>query len=110
MDEITRASASDAGCWIDGHWGQYGPARMITMAAENGYKGDVVAVAERHMDECNHPGKDNRITGDDYEALGSAMDEVESWLNANVAPEGFLFGWFDGEFFLSADTDEDEES
>ncbi len=34
-----------------------------------------------------------------------AADEAEVWLNATVAPEGYSFGWSDGEFFLWSDQD-----
>jgi hypothetical protein len=31
---------------------------------------------------------------------GGLGDDAENWMNDNVAPEGFSFGWEDGEFFL----------
>jgi hypothetical protein len=105
-----KALPTDAGCWIDGHWGQYGPARLVSIAVVYGYDDDrVVSIARRHLDECSHPGVDNEITDDDFDQLSGAIDEVESWLNANVAPEGFSFGWHDGEFYLwSTETWEEE--
>ena len=42
------------------------------------------------------------LTDDEYAWLSDAGDEVETWLNDNVAPEDHLFGWFDGEFFLQS--------
>ena len=31
---------------------------------------------------------------------GGMADDAETWLNEHVAPEGYQFGWHDGEFFL----------
>ncbi len=36
------------------------------------------------------------------EIMHDAVDEVEQWLQENVAPVGYYFEWRDGEFFLSA--------
>jgi hypothetical protein len=106
---ITKAASADAGCWIDGHWGQYGVARLVEIAAGLGYGSDglagtaeVVELASRHMSECTYPGTDAGLTDDDHERLSDASDEVEDWLNFNVAPAGYSFGWHDGEFFLQS--------
>ncbi|MGH3608880.1 MAG: hypothetical protein ACRDRD_12435 [Pseudonocardiaceae bacterium] len=101
---VVKADPKDYGCWIEGHWGQYGPARMVLIAADYGYEDQqIVAIARRHMDECVHPGKDNEITEDEHEALSWGADSIETWLNDNVAPEGYSFGWHDGEFFFEPD-------
>jgi hypothetical protein len=34
------------------------------------------------------------------ELVYNLSDEAEEWMNDNVAPEGFAFGWHDGEWFL----------
>lgn len=39
---------------------------------------------------------------------GELVDQTEEWLNEHIAPEGYAFGWHDGEFFLWT-TDEWEE-
>ena len=63
MTEITRALPSDAGCWIDGHWGQYAVARMVAMAESYGYVDEIVAgIAHRHLYECEHPGTASDFT------------------------------------------------
>ena len=38
---------ADTGCWIDGHWGQYGPDRLISIAVTQGWEleGDDAALA-----------------------------------------------------------------
>lgn len=117
-NEVTRATPDSAGCWIDGHWGQYATARMVGIAAEHGYANelpphvvpvgavasdyDVIDIAARHLASMG-PSDSPDISAEDYEALIDLSDYVEAWMNENVAPEGFSFGWYDGEFFLSAD-------
>jgi len=101
---ITKATAQDAGCWIDGHWGQYGVARMVELAAGLGYgelpgMAEVIDIAARHLASMG-PSTSEPVTDDEHERLSDASDEVEDWLNANVAPEGYSFGWHDGEFYL----------
>src|SRR6266704_4844287 len=97
---IIKAPPSDAGCYVDGHWGQYAVAHMINRAEEFGYNNaEVIALADRHiasMGPSDAPG----LTVDEYWALNDASDEVEQWLNENIAPEGYSFGWHEGEFFL----------
>ncbi len=109
MSTVRKATPADAGCWIDGHWGQYGVARLVEIARDLGYSADglpgtaeVVSIAERKMSECAQPGHDAGLTDEDHERLSDASDEVEDWLNTNVAPEGYSFGWHDGEFFLQS--------
>lgn len=102
MADITRATVADAGCWIDGHWGQYGVARMVELAQGHGYSDsevtDLAARKQAAMGPSDAPG----LSDDEEEHLSDAADEVENWLNENVAPEGYSFGWYDGEFFLQS--------
>lgn len=35
---FTNGDAGEPGCWIDGWWGQYGPDRVIQIAAEQGWE------------------------------------------------------------------------
>ena len=108
MTEITRALPSDAGCWIDGHWGQYAVARMVEIAESCGYVDDqIIDIADRHLASMAYSREP--ITDEEHEILSDACDEVEAWLNEHVAPEGFYFGWYEGEFYLSAEGDDDEE-
>jgi hypothetical protein len=99
---IHKATATDAGCWIDGHWGQYGIARMVEIAAAHGFADTgIINLASRHlgtMGPAANPGLE--LSDDEHESLSWAADAVEQWLNDSVAPEGYSFGWYDGEFFL----------
>ena len=107
---LTKAESNDAGCWIDGHWGQYGVARMVDIAVSLGYgdpadpkctDSDIYTkhYAQWHLDSMG-PSNSLGLDDDMHEQLMWSADRVEQWLNENVAPEGFSFGWHDGEFFL----------
>ena len=97
---IVKATAADAGCYVDGHWGQYAVAHMIERATEFGWSDDELEdIAARHIASIG-PSTSEPITDDEHEALSDASDEVEAWLNEHAAPEGYSFGWSDGEFFL----------
>ena len=109
IHEPTRVTAQNAGCWIDGHWGQYGTARLVITASVFGYKdAEVIDLANRHLASMGAGASD--LTDSEAESLFDASDEVENWLNENVAPEGYHFHWHDGEFFLSADDEDEEET
>lgn len=105
-----KATPADAGCWIDGHWGQYGVARMVKIAADHGYVDeaaqppfatlDVVACASSVLRSIGP--SEHEATDDEWNCLDEACDDVEAWMNEHVAPEGFSFGWHDGEFFLQS--------
>ncbi|MFY1620061.1 hypothetical protein [Micromonospora sp. WMMD736] len=101
---ITPAFASDAGCWIDGHWGQYATVRLMSLAVERGWRlsDEDDAIFLRLHVSAGSPSSPEASDGD-WEALyeqGGLADQAEAWLNDHVAPEGFVFGWHDGEFFL----------
>lgn len=97
-----KASVSDAGCLIDGHWGQYATARMIVVATDYGYSdAEVIDIATRHLAAMG-PSTAPAIADDEYAALAELSDEAEAWLNENAAPEGYEFGWYDGEFFFQS--------
>lgn len=79
------------GCYVDGHWGRYGTGRVIELAEEFGWD-DPEALDFLLRTKESPPD----FTDESYELSQAAED----WLNENVAPEGFSFGWYDGEFFL----------
>lgn len=100
MDTIVRADVADAGCWIDGHWGIYGSARLIAIAQGRGMR---LSEDDLRFVDAWHNAISS-INGDDVtEAMWSIADDTETWLNDHCAPDGYMFGWHDGEFFLSSD-------
>lgn len=107
-EQIERATPANAGCWVDGHWGQYAVAHLVDKASEWGYAdAKVIDIATRHLATIG-PSEAPQITDDEHDALSGASDEVEAWLNEHVAPEGYHFGWCDGEFFLWSEETWDE--
>lgn len=105
MDTVKRATAADAGCWVDGHYGQYAVAIMVSVATQCGFADDELAlIAARHLASMAAPSdSSSQLTDTEAEYLFDSSDRVESWLNEHVAPAGYLFGWHDGEFFLASD-------
>lgn len=100
---ITRLLPSDAGCWIDGHWGQYGVARSVEIASSFGYDDAlIIDIAQRKL-AAMMPSIAPEISDEDEELLASAADEVTYWLTNNVAPEGYSFDWYEGELFLQSE-------
>lgn len=110
MAEIVKATPADAGCWVDGHWGQYGAARVIEIALEHGWEDEEATdLAARHMGSMSLNPRNNDLSENDFEKLLWASEDAGRWLNENVAPEGYFFEWRDGEFFLSEEEEEEEE-
>ena len=109
MAEVIKADASAAGCWIDGHWGQYGTARLVELAEAHGYSdAEDIRVAHKHLASMG-PSTSPDLTDSEYEYLMDGDDSVTAWLNDHVAPAGHSFGWYDGEYFLwSTETWEEE--
>jgi hypothetical protein len=90
------ATAIDAGCWVDGGRGRYARARVIEIALDCGWEdSEATEIVARYPE----------LSEDQQDALGDVVNNAEQYLNEHVAPEGFSFGWHDGEFFLWSDTD-----
>lgn len=108
MTDVKKADASHAGCWVDGHWGRYALAHMIDKASDWGYSdAEVIDIATRHL-ACVGPSDSPPITDDEWEIMHESADAVEQWMNENIAPEGYAFGWYEGEFYLWSASDWEE--
>jgi hypothetical protein len=97
-----RATVADAGCWVDGHWGWRGIARVVEIARDFGFtltddETDDLAAYDADDDAPYTP--DTWATV--HDTVSALADDAEQWLTDNVAPDGYCFGWDDGEFFLS---------
>lgn len=104
-----KAGPQDIGCYVDGHWGQYGIARMVIRATEFGYDDqEVIDLADNKLASML-PNPTYDFSESEEEQLIWASDEVENWLNENCAQEGYSFYWNDGEFFYGKNEDEDDE-
>jgi hypothetical protein len=87
-------SADNAGCWIDGHWGHYSGARLIQIAEAYRWNDEMaISMAQSYM------GSGGDIPNGALVEFYDLVDEAENYLNT-IAPEGYSFGWRDGEFFL----------
>lgn len=110
MTEIVKAEPSEAGCWVEGSRGWTATSRVIDIAAEHGMnltETDKEILAAWESDIANVIIGDNEVV-DSHEYVagqGGLLNETENWLNENVAPPGYSFGWHDGEFFLWSETD-----
>lgn len=86
---------AETGCYVDGHWGQYGPDQAIEVAESFGHE--------------REPTDDPRIIrhfadmGDCWEHLADvyhwADDGTIEWLNAVTDPD-HTWIWHEGELFL----------
>ena len=90
-----------SGCLIAGHRGIYGVSDLITIARGLGFtvSDEDTIVIERYT-------SDTEVAHEsDSETVAWLADKAEEFLNEETAPEGWHFGWDDGEFFLRTATD-----
>jgi len=108
---------AELGCWIDGHWGQYGPDRLVSIAVMHGWDvspddDELVLMAQARLDDigtgrtafeelCE---KHGLVEDHALECIVSLSEDAEQYLN-DQCPDGYSFGWHDGEFYLWDDDD-----
>lgn len=98
----------ETGCWVEGHWGQYGPDRLAEQVESLGWRPDATndprawRVAAEEADEKGL--REHSL----WEYHIEAMNDIESWLNEHT-PDGFVWYWHDGEFFLAPICDDPDE-
>lgn len=103
--KIESKMQPSTGCWIDGHWGHYGVARLVDIAQDYGMEISGLDESALWAYRNNEDEFQDEQTGEYHNAAdwmlmqGGLADEAEDWMNNNVAYEGFSFGWNDGEFF-----------
>jgi hypothetical protein len=97
------------GCWIEGHRGWTGSGYLVEIAESYGMPLDtddsaIVAAYLAGVDAPITLTTGETIDGDTiHECVIELADRAEQWLNENVAPKGWAFGWLDGEFYLWPD-------
>lgn len=112
MNHYTINVGSDQfepGCYVDGHWGQYGPDHLAD-------KFDHVI----DLDPLDDP-RMLRLIAETTESMGyadaavgwweirhEATDKIVERLN-DATPEGWVWDWVDGEFFLMSICDDEED-
>lgn len=98
-----KGTTRETGCYVDGHWGNYGLSRMLTVT--DGILGTHFyddAAKEWALTQDGDAVDENAWDGFTFEFLHEIADDAEEALN-DATPNGFGWGWHDGEFFLSAD-------
>lgn len=93
--EIKKLTNADAGCIYDSHNGHYIIPFVIGYAHDAGRQTDpfVLFALSEYADNYHDPVFPN-------DALIEEHDQAIIWLNQNVAPDGFIFEWNDGDFGL----------
>jgi hypothetical protein len=95
---VIRATADQAGCWVDGAAGIYAGVRMVDIATAHGYQ---VTADDAPVVDWARAGRHTPGGRDDWpEFWDEIQDEVTQWLTDNVAPEGHLFEWSDGDLMM----------
>jgi hypothetical protein len=102
--EPLRADPADTGCWVDGVKGIYAPVAVVDIARSRGFAWphpDTDADLYEWARAGQHgPGPMNE---DSSVAWGELCDDAEQWLDDHIAPEGYWFGWLDGDFMLGSE-------
>lgn len=90
-------AGSENGCYVDGHWGQYAMAHMVTQFSGTVYQ--LSSAEEILVRRCS---ADYQLEPDEdlHEQLVALADEAENAINGALA-DGRVAHWHDGEFFLS---------
>lgn len=105
---LVNGHAVEPGCWVDGHWGQYGPDHLAD-------KIDGIIDLEP-LDDPRVLRQIAEITEDmGYRDAASAWQEIRSEATDKmterlneVTPDGWTWDWVDGEFFLMPLCDDEE--
>ena len=113
--EIVKASPNDAGCWLEDARGWRAAAELVRIAWAYGMPHDdddeliiqsydeSVTVVLSDGTKVGNGVNDSQDAADYVIGQAGMADNAEVWLNENVAPTGYSFGWHDGEFFLWSD-------
>jgi hypothetical protein len=98
---VRKATVDDAGCWVNGARGIYAGVAMVDIATGCGYQitpddAPVLAWARTGRVASDEPGE--RLDWPEF--WTEIQDEVTDWLTDNVAPDGYLFEWHDGDLMM----------
>lgn len=98
----------DTGCWVDGHWGQYGGDHLADKIDHmfNIEPLDDPRVLRLIAESTDEMGYTNAAASW-WEIRSEAIDKLTDRLN-EATPEGFVWDWVDGEFFLMESCGDEE--
>lgn len=118
---LVNGHAVEPGCWVEGHWGQYGPDHLADRASELGWEPENFDDDPRQLRRAadmiegwgyvkpakrlgfgTRPiyGEGEGIFVTLHEIASEATNDIEQWLNDHTTTEGYSWGWHDGEFYL----------
>lgn len=113
MPRMTEQEAQKAhGCWLEGHRGWRASGDVVHIAYGYGMPldEDDSALLDAYLSDDYGIDYDLTLSTGEEVSVGGAVidqgglaDQAEQYLNTEVAPEGWAFGWRDGEFFLLPD-------
>lgn len=124
---------AETGCYVEGHWGQYGPDHLADQASAFGWEPTtplddprVVRAFLDFLEGSGYGGYD--ATGALWERHTETGDEIIQWLNEHTPPDqwagmklrepgpgmdpitqSYVWHWRDGEVFLSPMCDGEED-
>jgi hypothetical protein len=96
------------GLIVGGWHGRYATSYMIGYAMSEGYspsdmtKQSLIAALNAYDNGDEHAMREAGFSGDGHDDRDYYADEALDWLNGQV-PDGYVYHWSDGEFFLSQD-------
>lgn len=94
---LTPATADDAGCWVDGLHGWRSIPQMIDIAVSRGWP---IEPSDDVILELY--GRDGTMGA---EAVAEIAEDALTFMNESIAPQGFAFGWYEGDFMLWSEAD-----
>jgi hypothetical protein len=123
---IVNGHQAETGCYVEGHWGQYGPDHLADQAEAFGWTPgsslDDPRIVREFLDFLEGSGYGGYdATGALWERHSETGDEIANWLNEHTPadqyggmvlaepgpglveapPKNYVWHWHDGEFFLS---------
>jgi hypothetical protein len=98
---LTNGSVYETGCYVAGHHGWRGVIASIRIAESEGFAidADSEAAIVAYDDGEVEFTMSNGCISDTAEWVITLNDESIDYLNS-VTPDGWSWGWYDGEFFL----------
>ena len=98
MNPYTTAAP---GCYVDGWWGIYAPARATLIARELGapVTSNAFAIAAQELASSpDHTNPEPTITLDQCDEMIEALEQAEAWLNQNRSAPDHYWGWHEGDW------------
>jgi hypothetical protein len=93
----------EPGCYVDGHWGQYGTDRLADIAESYGWTPESPFDDPRFLRKEAEAAETHDGAFDLWDMYHDADDFLVEWLNDHTI-DG-LWGWDDGELYLRTPED-----